>query len=850
MANILGNKEEALRKAGAVKNRAKRAGTLEKSGAAAGAANAARSGAGRAREAAGNAADISENAMTTYSHLSTAKNLAEGGGESTLMEVMERLGLEGLLEGGAAEGTAGAVIGSGGTLLIALIVLFIAWLVSSIVAIAIAAAIAGFLWGYVTLVIPIVAGPVLGAFGLGEAYASYFGTEIANSEVGVAARSGNLLPPEIGRSYQQAAARLGCIAEGPQCMREWRLNNTVRPGSEARGERYELQIEQFGLGSGDSIDVAYKEANYTLPTNFLVSNTRNGLKGIPARNVSYKITVRDFDRKYCTTGWKPVSSFGPGGRDVILPGLGVSPVDSMKKLNLGNCELLQPSLGVDRVMELQVRYQYSSQATLYVDAMSRQYRREEGIEPGFKKSKTADTPVQSYINVKEPITFYETESGDRKVVPFSARFGFETPDADVRYKVKPESIQIVDSSLTNHTSTCPGIQSESRENYYKISDNAERRIELRQNNSFFNSQAEPAPLRCTMALTQDAKNRISPTGEELVMRIDGNYTVVKEDRLSGFDVRNTLCTRYNCPLVVTKEYNESSPYSLYSKCTSGNSVDARGGCAIRVPQDTDMNWRLPNVAKRNGSEIVVQQGKVARGIEGFTEDAADKTPISIEGDEGEKESAVTEDVEDKTESSDTVPFGTPTLEQITQEASSETGVIFYEDQSNVGNIQISTFDKAICKEEVRSGSVKGALRDYMAEWENNTRDGRKPLQIVVETRSCQDSVSEFIADSASCGINQYVNVVDAYLQAVNPTDSVDQNQFDESACEGVLEKAKSCTGVLVEDRDLRCYGGEFQEIETSGNGGSSSGSSGDSSGSGSSDGGSSDFRPRGGQGYP
>jgi hypothetical protein len=62
----------------------------------------------------------------------------------------------------------------------------------------------------------------------------------------------------------------------------------------------------------------------------------------------------------------------------------------------------------------------------------------------------------------------------------------------------------------------------------------------------------------------------------------------------------------------------------------------------------------------------------------------------------------------------------------------------------------------------------------------------------------------------------------------------------------VLEKAKSCTGVLVEDRDLRCYGGEFQEVETSGNGGSSSGSS----GGGSSDGGSSNFRPRGGQGYP
>ena len=671
-------------------------------------------------------------------------------------------------------------------------------------------ALGGLFIGFVQFWLPMVVGPFMGVLGLGNAYATYLGGEAANSEIGVAAASGNLVPPEISRTAAEAGARMGCMLEGPQCLREWRLNNTVRPGSEARGERYELQIEQFGLGSGDSIDVAYKEANYALPINFLVSNTRNGLKGIPARNVSYKITVRDFDTKYCTTGWKPISSFGEDGRDAILPGLGVSPTDSMEKLNLGNCELLQPSLGVDRVMELQVKYQYSSQATLYVDAMSRQYRREEGIEPSFKKSETANTPVQSYINVKEPITFYETESGERKVVPFSARFGFQTPSTDVKYKVKPESIKIVDSSLTTDTSTCPGIQSESRENYYRISDNAETRIELRQNNSFFNSQAEPAPLRCTMALTQGAKNRISPTGEELVMRIDGNYTVVKEDRLTGFDVRNTLCTRYNCPLVVTEEYANDSQYNLYSECASGNSVDARGGCSIRVPgSGNEMNWRLPNVAKRNGEPVVVEQGSVARELGSFLNDQATDAPINLRF--GEKEAAKTQEVSNMISGSDPVPYGVPTSEEITRQAARSNGVIFYESERNPGNVKIAQLDAAICEQQkVSSGSVKEALRDYMAEWKESSRGDRDLLQIVVEKRDCQDSISEFIVDSASCGINQYVNIIDASLQFYNPTDSVDSDTFDEQACQGVAERVRECSGVLVEGRrDLRCYGGQF-----------------------------------------
>lgn len=671
-----------------------------------------------------------------------------------------------------------------------------------------AALIGGTFLGMVNVWAPMVMGPAMDAVGLGAAYGNWMGESAANSEIGVAATQGNLLPPGVSRTVSQAGAKMGCMLKGPQCLRQWRLNNTVRPGSEARGERYELQIEQFGLGV-DNIDVAYKEASYPLPVNFLVSNTRNGLKGITARNVSYKISVMDSEDTYCSTGWESVSSFEGEDRDVVLPGLGVSPVESLEELNLGDCQLLQPSLGINRVMELQVKYQYSSQATLYVDAMSRQHRREQGIDPSFKKSETADTPVQSYINVQEPITYYETESGDRKVVPFAARFGFETPGFDVRYKVNPDSVQIVDSSLTTHTDTCNGLN-HTEGDYYTVSENAERRINLRQKNSWFNSETSPAPLRCTMKIEQEDVDQISPTGEELVMRIDGNYTIVKEDRMTGFDVRNTLCTRFTCPMVVTQEYADDSEYDLYSKCTSGNSVDARGGCSIRVPNSSEMNWRMPNLAERNEEEVTIEQGLIARRLDAFLSDAPSQVPI----DGSLRESAVSSYADSLTSSSDPVPFGVPSIDEIQQQTVRERGVIFYEEQSSPSNVKMSSLSGALCTEEVEADSdtsnIEEAMKDYMYVW-GDDRSSEKPLQIVVEANSCQDTIAEYLVDSTSCTVNQGVNILDAGVQIVNPFDSLDSDQFDEKACESAMEQVRSCTGVLVEQRGrLECYGGNFQ----------------------------------------
>lgn len=802
---LTGNSQKA-------KNKAKAAGTLGGTGAAAGAAGAGGAVSSRGREVAGKAADVSENAMTTYSHLSTAKHMAQGGAEaageeSILMSVLSTLGLDGLISGGAASagGLGSSIVASGGTILIVLLILVVVWVITSLIAIAIAAIIAGLLWGYIAGILPILAGPVLGALGLGSAYANWFGQSASNSAVAISIFQGDMFTEEK-RALAQAGAKIGCMLKGPQCLRQWRMNNTVRPGSEARGERYELNIVQFGLGKS-KVDVAYKEANYTLPVNFLVSNTRHGLKGIKARNVSYKISVLNSEKTFCTTGWSSISSFDDRSKDYILPGLGVTPTESLEELNLGNCGLLQPSMGKNVVMELQVKYQYSSQATLYVDAMSRKYRREKGITPSFKKSKTAKTPVQSYINVKQPITFYTTESGERKVVPFAARFGFETPGFNVRYKVNPESVQIVDSSLTTNTSTCNGLKPAGQENYYGVSDAAERRINLRQQRTWFDADTSPSSLRCTMRIEDEDVGQISPTGEQLVMRIDANYTVVKEDQMTGFDVVNTICTERNCPLLVTQGYASSAPseYDLYSKCSTSNSIDARDGCAIRVPESSEMNWRLPNLAEENGTIINIESGMIAKRLENFLANAPSYVPI------GDKKSLKSNYAQTVTNGPEYAAYGTPSEQDIQRETVNTEGVIFYEEDSKPHNVQMNSLRGALCEEERRlSGSIDAAMRQYMAKWAED-QQGTRPLQIVVSVQSCSDTIEQYLVDSTSCTVNQGVNLLGATVQFANPFDSVNDDQFKEQACQSAMDQVRSCTGVLVEQRNrLRCYGGSFQ----------------------------------------
>ncbi|WP_414837850.1 hypothetical protein ACK3SF_00385 [Candidatus Nanosalina sp. VS9-1] len=802
---------------------------LAGSGVAAG-AGAAGAAAAAPGEAVGSAAGGAANAA------GAAKDAAEMYEDIEVAEAAETVSAGGA-EAAGAEGIIAAVGGSsvaavGGPILLAAIA---AWIIYSIIAIVISIILLGMTWGYVSQLLPIIAGPIMGAIGLGSSYANWFGESTTNQF----APQVDTAFAEEKRAIQQVGARLGCVLEGPQCLRQWRMNNTVRPGSEAVGETYELSIDQFGLGV-ERIDTAYKEENYVLPVNFLVSNARNGLKGITARDVKYKILIKDADKTYCSTSgdngqeWRSITSQGLTGDDIqqanyILPGLGVSPTQSLEELNLADCELLQPSMGVNRVMELQLKYNYSSQATLYFDAMSREHRREQGMQPGFKESETAKTPVQSYINVQSPVTYYETENGDRRAVPFSARFGFETPGASAEYKIDPESIEIRDSSLTAPTSQCSGLSdSPEGENVYTISEAAQNRIILRQNEGWFSNRVSPAPLRCTMTLSEP--EQISPTGEELIMRVDANYTVKKTTQMESFSVWNTACNRVTCPLIVTEQYNESSDNNLFFTCSSGNSVDSRDGCSVRVPAEDDgingINWQMVTLAERGGSDIIIESGKKAVQVRPFLEDLRQRFDMESGFTQGNQDThALITDFESEQNLWPEMPVGVS--EQRVDNAISQyagAGLAVYENMGSLNNLRFRGLSGALCEQQytldVGSGSKEQAVQDYRTEWLNDYGDRTNLFMFQTSIVDCERSIGQYLVDSGSCSVEQGGNLLGAAGQFLDPTQSVDSDQFSNvESCMNNAQRVKSCSqgssqneiGVLIRSGgELQCYGGTFQ----------------------------------------
>ncbi|MFB6180450.1 MAG: hypothetical protein ABEJ93_01095, partial [Candidatus Nanohalobium sp.] len=335
-------------------------------------------------------------------------------------------------------------------------------------------------------------------------------------------------------------------------IRQWRQNHTQRPGSEDVGEKYRLEPSITAAEQG--IDVAYKQKNYKIPVRFKLENTRHGLKGIPARDVRYKISIVDSshqgDKAYCSTGWKDVENTPFGEPSTILPGSSYTPTLDKLNLTIGECGMLQPALGHTFTARLDVQYEYSSQSTLYIDAMSRQHMRDEGIEREPKQSETADTPVETFVNARSPVGFYETEDGYES--RFTLRVGTETERNDVEYFTHRKEFKVIDSSKTVDAadSGCRGLEHENR-NKYRLSDRAQDRINDRINkndiSTWFDSAKSPAPIRCTFEL-EDPRS-ISETGETLTFRADANYTVNIEQMSNTFTVQNTHCTRRNCPIL-------------------------------------------------------------------------------------------------------------------------------------------------------------------------------------------------------------------------------------------------------------------------------------------------------------
>lgn len=455
-------------------------------------------------------------------------------------------------------------------------------------------------------------------FLLGSGYA-----DLAINQVGY--QAGGLNMPEIGVTVAQAAKTVECVGN-VACVRQWQFNNTQRPGSEEVGQEYNLRIENFDVNDGFPLDVANRRADDRVPVDFSVYNPRHGLKGIDARNVAYRVAIYDnvgslLNDPKCQTGWLPLggeyadNNFGQNG--TILPGGFATPLGTHSELTLRECGLLQPALGINRRVRLQLAYDYSSQSTLQVQAMSRQNMLSLEQRPSFKKSQTADTPVKTYVNVESPITYRMDDStGNAESSIFGLRVGFETGQDDIKYRVHTDGFKLYDSGETVDVNNAGGFNSDAiscedlereQNDQYTFSSEMTNYLNNRQANGWFESNSGPSPARCAMIL--ENPGTISPTGETLTFRIDANYTVMLEEIVGGFKVQNSQCTQFECPMLVPQSHDEVDTGNLYSKCESGINLDANNGCGARYGEDWPDTGR--DYALEDDVDSKIEEGETA-----------------------------------------------------------------------------------------------------------------------------------------------------------------------------------------------------------------------------------------------
>jgi len=450
-----------------------------------------------------------------------------------------------------------------------------------------------------------IGGPIVVVmFLLGSGYA-----EFGVGQIGYQAAGLDL--PNIGATVAQGVKTVQCVGD-VACVRQWQFNNTQRPGSQEVGQEYKLEIENFNVNDGFPLDIANRRSDDRVPIDFSVYNPRHGLKGIDAKNVAYRVGVYDnagslLNDPSCQTGWLPLggeyadNDFGQNG--TILPGGFATPLGSHGELNLRECGLLQSALGINRRVRLQMAYDYSSQSTLQVQAMSRQNMLSLEERPRFKDSQTADTPVKTYVSVESPITYRDnTETGSAESSVFGLRVGFDTGQRDIKYRVHPEGFRLYDSSETLDVDSSDGFESEAitcdgltqqEGDRYSFSSDMNDYLNNRQSNSWFESDSGPSPARCSMVLENPGS--ISPTGETLTFRIDANYTVMLEEIVGGFKVQNSQCSRFECPMLVPQSHEQAQSGNLISECESRIRLDANNGCGARMGEnwvDVELDYAL------------------------------------------------------------------------------------------------------------------------------------------------------------------------------------------------------------------------------------------------------------------
>jgi stress-induced morphogen len=530
---------------------------------------------------------------------------------------------------------------SGGTVILVLILGLIAILITwFIVMIAFWALsyffLAGILFPFLAELLAPLGGAAAGFAGAIEGYA-IIGASVAPDTPDVQTTGFN-------NAIRQAQARLGCMMQ-PGCYQERLRNQSQRPGAEAKGQEFGLKIERFSVNRGAPLDIQGLYKDDTLDMRLDVENPIRGLKGIDAHGAWYRVNIKsEADQAKCESDWVPLDA---AGRTSVLDGGGKIPkgttaqaIEPPDNITLKNCGMLQPTGpgrfgGVNFEPEADVIYNYSSQSTLNVDIMSEKYRGDEDIKQGMKKSVTARTPVQAYLNVYSPLTF-NIRNGDRTPRVYSLQIGFDPTDYEIsRFKVIPEDIKIYGSELlvpvgeSNmiNSGSCDDLKrASSGENVFVLSEEGIRtNFGTQKGGDWYRITAEPG-LSCDMTINPDMLDQISRTGESAQLSIDANYTVMntEEDmRLSGgdsedsFKVVNRLCGPSTpCPLLVTEKETENSPY-LRNDCVANWRANAqidgpgnKGGCTV---VKNKYKWGLPEEYNRDFSEFssVITEGESA-----------------------------------------------------------------------------------------------------------------------------------------------------------------------------------------------------------------------------------------------
>lgn len=558
---------------------------------------------------------------------SDARSLGASDIRSLLVGLADDLGFV-EVGAGAGEAAAGTVAAGASTAGVGIGVMLLVLFIALLVFVVQLTFVLGFFMVWLKFVAPMVLGPLTAALGLGSQYGDYIGGEVADNVFAGA----NVNFEDEMAAVMEARQRVFCLLQGPACLRQWQLNNTKTPDSNNVGETYKLELDRFEVGSGERVDVAYKNGDYKLPISFGLSNTRNGLYGINALNVSYRLRVLDFSRDdflggeedpYCETGWKPVQGYDirdaeGGGTDYagndLYPGTSASTgFMRLDEITLKNCGLLQPGAGETKTVLLEVKYDYYSEATLYFEAMARSVLQQQpDVKIEWKASETADTPVKSVLNVNSPVIFEQENIGttQRAAVPFDMRASLTTGESDVDYRInnleiiKSEEVQTYSDSqncqfrqegekLIPSGDAAEIIHDQNEE----VSDEeavqslkdyvyggGESSSSTSQSSRWFSDSNPPPFFGCTMELSNPGE--ITPAGQTLSMDVRANYTVKLDQKLERFRAVNTQCSTMNCPLLITTQAADDmeTPRNWKVKCQGPDSSD---GCSVVQSDPSD-----------------------------------------------------------------------------------------------------------------------------------------------------------------------------------------------------------------------------------------------------------------------